>query len=225
MSAASMLLSTTEDRAITAAPTTFEPVLNVPALGSFVLIMTVFLLLRLRVGAISDAAEARIAALSTLREVKSNELASGAASGEKVAQAVNAYQTALEREEALRTLVPGIRLRAPNNPQRSEADRQAVRQFLTSTDKQQSPNEEQNQLFLDMIQEPEPYIEQDPQQPPFALASALALVFGSQILLFLFLSLDDTTAHQVLTELSTVADPTTSTGGMAEAVGDLMSME
>ena len=90
--------------------------------------------------------------------------------------------------------------------------------------------EGRNQFLVDMIQDPKLSSEQDPQQPPLALAAALAFVFGSQILLFLFLSMDDTTANQVLTELSTaVTDPSTGTSTtsctVAEAVGDLMSLE
>ena len=70
---AASVMFLSSDMLATTAPattaTTFEPVLNVPALGSFVLIMTLFLLLRLRVGAISDAADTRMAALEALREV------------------------------------------------------------------------------------------------------------------------------------------------------------
>lgn len=229
-----------DDAALTATATTFEPVLNVPALGSFILIMTVFLLLRLRVNAISDAAETRMAALETLRQVKSDELSSGtgykasedrnnnsedgvsSVSPEKVKQAVEAYRTALTREEGLRNLIPGIRLRAPNNPQRSEGDRQAVRQFLD--------DEDLKNLLLEVE---ENSTDDDLEEGPstIALTTLLAVVFGSQVILFLFLSMDDTTANQVLTELSASTSDSIGgsvaevTGNVAEAIGDMVSSE
>lgn len=110
-------------------PVTFEPVVDVPALLATMLVLVGALLLRLRQSAIANAADTREAALDNLRTIKTKEL-SQAASPEQVQRAVQTYQAALDEEERLRTLLPGIRLRAPNNPQKSEQDQQAVRQFL-----------------------------------------------------------------------------------------------
>jgi hypothetical protein len=110
-------------------PITFEPVLNVPALlSSFVILLGAFLV-RVRQRAISKAAKRRMSALEQLRDYKKKELTQDATTVE-VQRAVEEYQTSLVAEEKLRTLLPGIQLRAPNNPAKSEPDRQAVRQFL-----------------------------------------------------------------------------------------------
>ncbi|OEU08054.1 hypothetical protein FRACYDRAFT_250276 [Fragilariopsis cylindrus CCMP1102] len=110
-------------------PITFEPVLNVPALlSSFVILLGAFLV-RVRQSAISKAAKRRMLALEQLRDYKKKELTQDATT-EDVQLAVEEYQTSLVAEEKLRTLLPGIQLRAPNNPAKSEPDRQAVRQFL-----------------------------------------------------------------------------------------------
>ena len=110
-------------------PITFEPVLNVPALlSSFVILLGAFLV-RVRQRAISKAAKRRMLALEQLRDYKKKELTQDATTVE-VQLAVEEYQTSLVAEEKLRTLLPGIQLRAPNNPAKSEPDRQAVRQFL-----------------------------------------------------------------------------------------------
>ena len=200
-----------------AATTTFEPVLNIPALGSFVLIMTVFALLRFRVNAIEQAANARTAALVKLREIKSNELAQKATT-EQVKAAVTVYERALIEEKKLRTIVPGIRLRAPNSPQRSEGDRQAVRQFLN-----------QQNLLDDDDNDDDESVQDDPPSsvPTVALGTLLAFIFGSQIMLFVFLSMDDATVNQVMTEWSATTSNAGSdaTSTVAEQVGDLVSLE
>ena len=104
-------------------PVTFEPVVDVPALWTTVVVLGGALLLRLRQSAIAEAAETRASALEHLRTAKAKELGNEASPGE-VRRAVRSYRAALDEEERLRTLLPGIRLRAPNNPQKSELDRQ-----------------------------------------------------------------------------------------------------
>ena len=134
--------TTGEGAALTPA-TTFEPVLNLPALVATAIVLIGAFLLRLRQDAIAGAAQTRMGALSQLRSVKTKEL-SNDASPEEVQIAVEAYETALQQEEQLRTLLPGVRLRAPNNPQRSEQDLQAVRQFLGSDAAKTFVNEANN---------------------------------------------------------------------------------
>ena len=101
----------------------FKPVVDVPALWTTVVVLGGALLLRLRQSAIVEAAETRASALEHLRTAKAKELGNEASLGE-VRRAVRTYRAALDEEERLRTLLPGIRLRAPNNPQKSELDRQ-----------------------------------------------------------------------------------------------------
>jgi len=109
----------------------FEPVVNVPALGSFLFIAIVFSFLIARVRAVEGAVERRKAALAQLRQVKSMELSSGDADTDTVAKALKEYENALQSEEDLRTLIPGVRIVAPNQPAGSnEEDVAAARQFL-----------------------------------------------------------------------------------------------
>jgi hypothetical protein len=111
----------------------FEPVVNLPALGSFLFIAVVFSSLILRVRAVDQAAERRKAALVDLRRVKSLELSSSdrRPDADTVARALKEYEDALKSEEDLRTLIPGVRVVAPNQPAGSdEQDIAAARQFL-----------------------------------------------------------------------------------------------
>lgn len=196
----SLLLS--ENRDLPATQQTFEPVLNVPALGSFLFIMLMALLLRLRISAIGEAAEERIVALETLRKVKSQELSSDVTQAQ-VDRAIQGYRNALQKEEGLRTLVPGIRLRAPNNPNQSEKDIQAARQFLGI---------EQNS------------VEEDPpsRYPVPLLITLWTFVFGSLLALFFFLSMDDTTANDVFNALNSNDNGSNT---VAESVGGLLNNE
>lgn len=108
----------------------FEPVVNLPALGSFLFIAVIFTFLITRVGAVERAAERRKAALKELRAVKSKEL-DATADEASVARALQEYEDAINAEEELRTLIPGVRVVAPNQPAgSSEEDIAAARQFL-----------------------------------------------------------------------------------------------
>lgn len=108
----------------------FEPIVNVPALGSFLFIAIVFSFLILRVRQVENAVERRKAALTELRQVKSQEL-SGGVSESAVAKALKEYEDALNSEEDARVIIPGVRVVAPNQPAaRNEEDVAAARQFL-----------------------------------------------------------------------------------------------
>ena len=132
---------------------TFEPVVNVPALGAFAFVTVVFGLLQLRINLVQTAAERRKAALESLRVVKSLQLGaddfSAAAdvdeevvdvdtkpagrssiSEASVRAALDEYEAALREELGLRQIVPGIRIVAPGDPKSAEADVAAARQFL-----------------------------------------------------------------------------------------------
>jgi hypothetical protein len=75
-----------------------------------------------------------------LRQIKSAQLDPSSSSldsssnrrpsEEEVNEAIAEYKSALEQELALRTIVPGVRIVAPNDPKRSEADIAAAKQFL-----------------------------------------------------------------------------------------------
>lgn len=116
----------------------FEPVLNEQAAASFVIIAVVFTLLQLRINAVSNAAKRRSLALEELRKVESLQLsasdvgvdASDRPDEEQVAQAKFEYENALKEELGLRTIVPGVRIVAPNDPKRDEEERAAAKRFL-----------------------------------------------------------------------------------------------
>lgn len=112
----------------------FEPVVNAPALGSFLAIVIVFSLLQMRIRAVDEAVERRKAALVQLRVVKSKELSSVGderPDATAVAGALREYEDALRGEENMRTLLPGVQIVAPNQPAASSAeDVIAAKQFL-----------------------------------------------------------------------------------------------
>ena len=122
---------------------TFEPVVNVPALGAFAFVTVVFGLLQLRINQVQNAAERRKAALESLRVVKSLQLGAdefsaaddiddgrSSISEARVRAALDEYEAALREELSLRQIVPGVRIVAPGDPRSAEADVAAARQFL-----------------------------------------------------------------------------------------------
>mmetsp|Transcript_13 Transcript_13/g.17 ORF Transcript_13/g.17 Transcript_13/m.17 type:complete len:214 (-) Transcript_13:174-815(-) len=109
----------------------FEPQVDTSALVSFSLIVCVFSLLQFRINQVNDAAILRKSALEKLRAIKSKELANDGISSVEVEDAVSAYKDCMENEEKLRTLIPGIRIVAPNGPaSASEEEVAAAKQFL-----------------------------------------------------------------------------------------------
>mmetsp|Transcript_27260 Transcript_27260/g.41017 ORF Transcript_27260/g.41017 Transcript_27260/m.41017 type:complete len:326 (-) Transcript_27260:18-995(-) len=127
---------------------TFEPQVNTPALFSFAIIAVVFSLLQIRINSVRDASTRREEALSFLRQVKSEQLDLSFQSrstgsneqamakeqadnnNDKVKDAIKAYEIALKEELDLRTIVPGVRIVAPNDASRREQDIAAAKQFL-----------------------------------------------------------------------------------------------
>lgn len=113
---------------------TFEPQVNTPALSAFLIIAIVFSLLQFRINSVRDASERRNEALNNLRQVKAAQLGDGDLSKRptdaEVDKAVSAYKFSLEEELTLRTIIPGVRIVAPSDPTRTEADVAAAKQFL-----------------------------------------------------------------------------------------------
>ena len=81
-----------------------------------------------------NASERRNQALNNLKQVKSAQLGQSDLSKRptdtEVNNAVSAYKFSLEEELTLRTIIPGVRIVAPNDPKRTEADVAAAKQFL-----------------------------------------------------------------------------------------------
>jgi len=113
----------------------FEPVLNTPAATSFIIIAIVFSLLQLRINAVSSAAKRRSIALEELRKIESLQLSTPDGDIEdQVAKAKLEYETALRNELDLRTIIPGVRIVAPNDPKRDAEERANAKRFLGWTD-------------------------------------------------------------------------------------------
>ena len=113
----------------------FEPQVDVGATVVFFLIAIVFTLLQLRIGAIEEAATHRSDALERLRLVESRQLSNpDEVTAEQALSAKNAYELALTRELDLRTVIPGVRVVAPRDPQKDEEQRAAAKRFLGWSD-------------------------------------------------------------------------------------------
>ncbi|KAL3804893.1 hypothetical protein HJC23_006665 [Cyclotella cryptica] len=113
----------------------FEPIVNVPAAAAFLLIAVVFTLLQIRINAVSDAAKRRSRALEALRRVESLQLSGSDDSLTRpnerdVSLAREEYENALREELDLRTIIPGVRIVAPNDPKRDAEQRAAAQRFL-----------------------------------------------------------------------------------------------
>ena len=110
----------------------FEPVLNVPALGTFLFISIVFTLLQIRTSQVETAVQERNKALANLRRIKSLELTEEFQTS-TVEQALEEFELAVQKEERLRNVIPGVaRIVSPsalNDPAEQEA-RAAAKQFL-----------------------------------------------------------------------------------------------
>ena len=111
----------------------FEPVINVPAASAFLLIAVVFAILQLRINAVSNAAKKRLDSLDTLRKVQSLQLSDDSMKSPDeidVSAAKREYEKALRQELDLRTIIPGVRIVAPNDPKSDEEQRAAAKRFL-----------------------------------------------------------------------------------------------
>jgi hypothetical protein len=104
------------------------------AIFSFLVVSTLFSLLQIRINAIGNAARKREEALNTLRQVKMAQLDLSTSAlkptEQDVKAATAAYEYALDQELSLRTIIPGVRIVAPNDPKQKEEEISAARQFL-----------------------------------------------------------------------------------------------
>lgn len=160
----------------------FEPVVNFPALGSFLVIVVVFSLLQFRILQVNEAAERRKEALAQLRSIKARELSSAdnRPSPEQIQQALEGFEQAIKNEESLRTVIPGIRIVAPNAS--SEEDVRAAKQFLGLDLRTESAVNEPGGLSTGAI-------------------GVLVLVGISQVALLYMLSFDPMKAHDIYAQL------------------------
>lgn len=213
---------------ISDATTEFEPILNVPALVSFLIVAVIFGSLFVRINSISEAIDRRTLAITELRKIKSKALAGQAASqktkgGQQsednerlIQEAVENYRTAYEEVERLRTVIPGI-LIAPAPPQSSSSgpttgsiedeNTAAARQFLgiepldskPISDRASQRNQSQNNRNENVADSP----------LSIALLGLLGLVAASQLILLGLLMLDPMTTGSTSDSLFNTIDSIT----------------
>ena len=165
--------------------TTFAPVLNVPALCSFLVVFLVFSLLQWRVSDIGRAVNARTDALQELRAAKSKEL-TGEASTDDVDRAVETYRRAYEKVEELRSVIPGVaRLVPPSSVSMKNSDA-AAKQFLGVEESSQTSNSTDDAPV---------------QGLSGGQTAVLLIVAASQMLLLGLLTMDSMSANSVLDSL------------------------
>jgi hypothetical protein len=116
----------------------FAPVLNVPALGSFLFIAVLYGWLVNRLSQISQTVDQRTNALEQLKKLKAQQLA-GLATNDQVSEAVETFRFYYTRVEQLRNVLPNtdlIRISPPPTSVGTESHRQreenqaAARRYL-----------------------------------------------------------------------------------------------
>lgn len=113
--------------------TVFEPVLDVQAFSTFVVIMGVFAALSYRTIQVEGAVQERKQALENLRVVKSKELAGDETIDDRAIRlALDEFEAAVKKEEELRNIIPGVvRIVPPSSADRKEEEARAIaKQFL-----------------------------------------------------------------------------------------------
>lgn len=190
------------------------------AIFSFLVVSTLFSLLQLRINAIGNAARKREEALNTLRQVKMAQLDTSNSNlmptEQDVKAATEAYEDALDQELSLRTIIPGVRIVAPNDPKQKKEEISAARQFLgreidnveySSSDDHQdsySPSDSKKSLLLKSrrrFDEKNDMIKDSPEA--MSIGSQVVLLGVSLILmgLLFILSFDPVTGENFFTWL------------------------
>ncbi|EED94323.1 predicted protein [Thalassiosira pseudonana CCMP1335] len=185
----------------------FDPIVNVPALSSFVIIAVVFTLLQIRINAVSGAAKRRSEALNALRKAESLQLsasdvgidASDRPTQNQVGIARDEYEKALRDELSLRTIIPGVRIVAPNDPKRDEEERAAAKRFLGWDSDEFGDNEEDRNEIAAKLSE----TNDNDQINGLSIGSTFLLAGVATMLLALLwtLSFDPMTADGLFTTL------------------------
>lgn len=111
----------------------FEPVLDVQAFSTFVVIIGVFAALSFRTNQVEGAVQERKQALENLRLVKSKELAGDdSVNGAVIQVALDEFEQAVQKEEKLRNIIPGVvRIVPPSSADSKEEEARVIaKQFL-----------------------------------------------------------------------------------------------
>lgn len=195
----------------------FEPVLNVPALSSFLLAFVLFSLLQLRINAIGNAVTERNEALKELRQITANQLSTddnASQINELVSKARDRYRDALLNETKLRTIIPGVRIVAPNRPDASDENVAAAKYFLDMnllSDDKEKVDEDLSKSWLLNSRANEKSSrkmeKEDSESDLFRGFSSfpifiMASIVTSQILLLFVLSFDPMKSSDIFTSIS-----------------------
>lgn len=118
------------------ATTTFEPILNLPALVTFLLITSIFSALILRTNQVEQAVQERNIKLQRLRDIKSKELAGeDSITKDDVQLVLLQYEQAVRNEEALRNVIPGVvRIVPPSAGDDKEEEASAIAKQMLGKD-------------------------------------------------------------------------------------------
>jgi hypothetical protein len=186
---------------------TFEPTLNLPAFSVFLLIVTIFTLLQIRVRAIEDAIQRRTQALQELRVMKTKSLTAvgdDAIDAQTMQDAIDTYRQRYEEVETLREIIPGIARIIPppsqSNPRRTmEENEQAAYQFLGIVPQTNDKINNSNAVH-------DPSTTNKPTPTGFTTLQKvlLAFIIVSQCSLFLLLSLDPMASINMFDMIDTV---------------------
>jgi hypothetical protein len=180
----------------------FEPVLNLPAFGTFLFIVVVFGLLQIRTSQVEAIVQERNRTMANLRALKAQQVSGGGdnpADPVVLQAALDEFERAVQTEERLRNIIPGVvRIVPPSaaNDAREQEARRAARQFLgrdydigkaeAKEDELSNPSNNANRRGGGGGGE-EGSVGRG--LPPAAIA-VLVIVFVSQLALLLFLSQD-----------------------------------
>jgi len=108
-----------------------SPAFNVPEITSYILITIAFVALMFRTIQVEDAVQKRQQMQEKVRLLKVKEMCEGKGSPEKTQQTLQMYQDAVQHEEDLRTILPGVRMTPPSAKGPGEENAQAIaKQYL-----------------------------------------------------------------------------------------------
>ncbi|GAX09861.1 hypothetical protein FisN_11Lh159 [Fistulifera solaris] len=175
---------------ITEKTTEFEPILNVPAMGSFLLIFAIFSFLVQRTSAIEQAADERTRAVERVRKLKSLAL-SGDATSEDVDQAIASYRDAYDKVEKLRYVIPGVARITP--PPAGSLSRKFMKENEMAAQQFLGIEPEESNAAFDKMENEHAQTGLSP-----ILIAILAVVATSQIMLLGLLSSDPMSATELL---------------------------
>jgi uncharacterized membrane protein YgcG len=191
----------------------FEPVLNLPAFGAFLFIAIVFGLLQVRTSQVEAIVQERNRTMANLRALKAQQVSGGGdnpADPVLLQAALDEFERAVQTEERLRNIIPGlVRIVPPSaaNDAREQEARRAARQFLgRDYDIGKAESKEENSSSQSGSRGGGGGGEDSVGRglPPSAVA-VLVIVFVSQLALLLFLSQDPMASSSGTNSMMTIS--------------------